>query len=206
VLSLRPGETDVMPLDAWAQLIRRGLSSGRVAFLAAQLAKRRFRLRMADLPALGLQLLEEMDRTDGESAPPGESHRERPSAPARRRSGNSQPSGAAATTEPADCSTEPGPTSPQLLEKLEHLDDLVYEAIHGADGAMEQLRAAWPRLLQELDENLLFQSREQYLRYALSVWDQCSQLDGIRHVSCAIQATEVLCLLFDETDSSQAQR
>jgi hypothetical protein len=64
---------------------------------------------------------------------------------------------------------------------------------------MTQLRAAWPKLLGELDENLLNQSREQYLRYALTIWQSCTDPDGLRHPAAAIRATEVLCLLFGET-------
>ena len=50
-----------MPLDGWARLIERTLATGRIAFLAAQLSKRRFDLTLDDLPALGLQLLEDLD-------------------------------------------------------------------------------------------------------------------------------------------------
>ena len=85
-----------------------------------------------------------------------------------------------------------------MLDQLEHLDDLVYEAISGQAGAMEQLRAAWPKLADELGEELLAESREQYLRYALSIWEECAQADGVRQPTQAIQALDVLCLLFGD--------
>ncbi len=87
--------------------------------------------------------------------------------------------------------------SPEILERLEHLDDLVYDAITGQPGAMEQFQAAWPELAAQLGDGPLAESREQYLRYALSVWEQCAKVDGVRHPAQAIQALDVLCLLFD---------
>ena len=50
-----------MPLDGWARLVERVLATDRVAFLAAQLSKRRFDLSADDLPALGLQLIEDFE-------------------------------------------------------------------------------------------------------------------------------------------------
>ena len=98
----------------------------------------------------------------------------------------------------------PGPskslscTNAQMLEKLERLDDLVYAAISGSEAALEEFRTAWPRLRAELDEDLLAESREQYLRYALKIWEQCVRPDGLREPSQAVPSLDVLCLLFDE--------
>ncbi len=50
-----------IPLDGWAQFIERVMAAGQTSFLAAQLAKRRFDLKLEDLSALGLQLLEELE-------------------------------------------------------------------------------------------------------------------------------------------------
>ena len=88
--------------------------------------------------------------------------------------------------------------SPETLDKLEKLDDIVYEAINGQHGVMERLEAAWPVLAAELDEELLTVSRKQYLRYALSVWDQC--IGGRRPPAPtrAVAAVDVLCLLFGD--------
>jgi hypothetical protein len=87
--------------------------------------------------------------------------------------------------------------SPAVLEKLELLDDLVYEAIGGNAQAMQQLHAVWPELQKELDEQLLIESREQYLRYALSIWEDYVDKEGRRETTRAVQALDVLCLLFD---------
>jgi hypothetical protein len=62
VLELRKDEApQAMPLDGWAQLIERTLATGQIAFLAGQTSRRRSYLTLDDLPALGLQLLEELD-------------------------------------------------------------------------------------------------------------------------------------------------
>ncbi|MCC6126024.1 MAG: hypothetical protein IT426_13760 [Pirellulales bacterium] len=89
------------------------------------------------------------------------------------------------------------PESPAILEKLELLDDLVYESIGGNARAMRQLQTVWPTLQKELGARLLFESREQYLRYALSVWEDCVEKDGRREPTRAVQALDVLCLLFE---------
>jgi hypothetical protein len=86
--------------------------------------------------------------------------------------------------------------SPAVLEKLELLDDLVYESLSGNTQAMIQLQTAWPRLQMDLEERLLAESREQYLRYALSIWEENIEKDGHRDPAHAVQALDVLCLLF----------
>lgn len=98
----------------------------------------------------------------------------------------------------------PGPSvtlsseHPHVVASLETLDDLVYDAIKGDDSSLNQLRTAWPRLRTELGDELLGQSREQYLRYALQVWEKCVETSGVRPTDQAVKALEVLCLLFDE--------
>jgi hypothetical protein len=44
---------------------------------------------------------------------------------------------------------------------------------------------------------LLEESREQYLRYALSIWEECVDADGVRDAGRAMRAMDVLCLLFE---------
>ncbi len=88
-------------------------------------------------------------------------------------------------------------TDPVLLEKLERLDDLVFDAIAGREGALEQLTQYWPKVRAELCEPLLAESREQYVRHALSIWQTCLTPEGLRDPTRAISALDVLCLLFD---------
>lgn len=88
--------------------------------------------------------------------------------------------------------------SPVVLEKLELLDDLVYESIGGNSQSFERLQVVWPELNKELGEKLLYESREQYLRYALSIWEDYVEKDGLRDPARTVQALEVLSLLFAE--------
>ncbi|MBN2581172.1 MAG: hypothetical protein JXB10_19480 [Pirellulales bacterium] len=88
--------------------------------------------------------------------------------------------------------------TPEVQEKLERLDDLVFDAIQGQTAALDQLQAYWPAVKTELGDALLAESREQYLRYALMVWEECIAQDGARNPDRAIHALDVLCLLFDE--------
>jgi hypothetical protein len=87
-------------------------------------------------------------------------------------------------------------SNPAMLEKLERLDDLVFESISGNGDSLEQLKSFWPQVRGELEGHLLAESREQYLRYALASWEELAQRDGIRNPSVAMQSLEVLCVLF----------
>jgi hypothetical protein len=95
-------------------------------------------------------------------------------------------------------STSLEPTSPALLQRLEYLDDMVFEAINGQATALEELETLWPEVLAELGEELVAESREQYLRYALTIWDECIDPESLRNPSRAVQALDVLCVLFNE--------
>lgn len=208
---------EATPLDGWARLIERVLTLGRTSFLATQLSKRRFNLAAGDLSALGLQLLEDLDasalRTDH-----GEQEGNNPCAekadcrlPEPKRS-DDRKRAHAAHRQPArrpDPATMAGPKraapsrtldldSPQLLEKLECLDDTVYEAIDGQAAALERLETLWPQILAELGDELVAESRAQYLRYALSIWEDCLDPGSTREPDRALRALDVLCLLFDE--------
>jgi hypothetical protein len=212
VLELSSGTpTEYAPLDGWARLIRRVLHSGRTSFLATQFAKRRFELAPADLPALGLQLLEEWDesslpveaadeRADQPPRPPavtdGLSGMQRAHAAHQRFEGNTV--AASAVVPETEAPPEPiDPDSPEVLEKLELMDDLVFGAIGGKRSALEQLRTVWPELRDTLGEELLAESREQYLRRALLIWGNSHEPDGVRSPENAIRAMDVLCVLFD---------
>jgi len=199
------------PMDSWARLIEKVLKTGRISFLAAQFSKRRFELAPEDLPALGLQLMEEFD----ENLLPSGRHGEKPAGPKsaepsdwldglqRAHAAHRRFAGSATLSTPD--SLEPaGPTRPltadsrALFEKLELLDDLVFGAIDGDTDALAQLRQTWPKLHDELGEALLAESREQYLRRALFIWQGSIEPGGVREASRAFAALEVLCILFDE--------
>jgi hypothetical protein len=198
VLELGRGATlGTSPLDSWASFIERALTADQIPLMATQLSKKRPELTPNELPALGLQMLEELDAVEiGEKVPHEAAalHASLAHVAHQRFEKTKQ---AAAGIQNIPAVERSGLHPPQVLEKLELLDDLVYEAISGKIESMDHLREAWPKLLDELGDAMLAESREQYLRYALSIWTECAQGGNIRDPVRAIQALDVLCLLFD---------
>jgi hypothetical protein len=205
---------DFAPIDGWARLVEHVLRAGQISFLATQFSKRRFELAAEDLPALGLQLLEEIDKSALPTKRPDPRRAEpKPAEPAvpsdwldglqhahaaHRRFRGSATLAAPASGETSGSAAAPSPDSPEVQAKLEGLDDLVFEAIDGKDEALVQLRRVWPKLHEELGDALLTDSREQYLHRALFLWQGCIEPGGVRESSRAIAALEVLCILFDD--------
>ncbi len=193
------------PLGDWARLIERVADRRAFAFLASQLAQARPALVLEDLPALGLQLCDELDteRLDGGGRETSPSEKAGSSAGAMRahaahhrfqKSGE----GATAVRSAPVPSKDLQPDAPEVVETLEALDDAVYDAIHGQAAALERLQALWPTGLAHLGEQFLAESQAQYLRYALTVWENCVDAQGVHDPGRAVQALEVLCVLFDE--------
>jgi hypothetical protein len=85
-----------------------------------------------------------------------------------------------------------------VVARLEALDDAVFDAIQGEAVALADLHRLWPTLKTELGDTLLAESREQYIRYALSIWREPTNFEGDRDPIRAVNALEVLCVLFDE--------
>jgi hypothetical protein len=85
-----------------------------------------------------------------------------------------------------------------VLERLERLDDLVYGAIAGEPAALDRLKEFWPQIRDEVGGGLLAESKEQYLRHALSTWVESIEPDAVRDPAQAVQSLEVLCVLFDQ--------
>jgi hypothetical protein len=89
-------------------------------------------------------------------------------------------------------------TEVEIVTRLEQLDDVVFEAIDGDPAALAELRRVWPEALRELGAERVDESRAQYLRRALAVWNDTgagSQSRGDRSPGDAAAALEVLCLL-----------
>jgi hypothetical protein len=192
--------------QGWGRLVERVLATGQTPLLAAALSKQRFETAAADLPALALQLADEMERKVlrrqgdcGADEMPGEScaapcGRQRAHA-AHRLTAAANAAAPPAPVRPTPPSETLHPDAPEVLEKLEQLDDSVFDAIRGDSAAMEAFHTLWPQLRGQLGDELLQESREQYLRYALTIWEECAGADAIRHADRAIQALEVLSLL-----------
>jgi len=183
-------------VNDWARLIHRGLSSGNFAFLAEELARPRADFTLADLPVLGLQLLDELE--SGATQQPPVVHACQPHAAHRK----FQKSLAATSKTGAAVACGPSKSldaeSPEIVAKLEALDDAVFDAVQGKAAALADLYRIWPALKAELGDALLAESREQYIRYALSLWQEPANIAGDRDPTRAVNALEVLCVLFDE--------
>ncbi len=61
-------------------------------------------------------------------------------------------------------------TRPEIIARLELLDDLMFAAIDGDPAALEAVVQAWQTTIEELGREALEESRRQYLRRAQSVW------------------------------------
>jgi hypothetical protein len=230
------------PAASWPRFICRALRSGRLSFLAGRLGRQSRGVSLADLPAFGLQMLEELDASALTDAAAGARADDLqlsaqidppPVAPLRRERGQerwsvahgperrgSAPPGdekravgpasqdgapPAAGRRPASCRREPRGCPPsehldldnrEVLEKLERLDDAVFEAIAGSAAALEDLKRLWPQLCKELAKPLLAESQEHYLRRAVSVWEEGVKPDAARDPQAAVQLLEVLATLF----------
>jgi hypothetical protein len=190
---------DLGPRDGWARLVEKVLSSDQVPALAMQLSRHRPDLMHSDLPALALQLIEELDATARRSTTTATTRAGSPMRQAHAaHEEHTQASVAAqASTAIVPPSKQLHPNSREVQERLERLDDLVFEAMAGKPNALETLKRTWPRIRLELGEELLAESHEQYLRYALSLWEEYVSSRSNRDPSRAVQALDVLCVLFD---------
>ena len=62
-------------------------------------------------------------------------------------------------------------TDPDVISRLEWLDDLMFAAIEGDPVALEGAIEAWKKTLDDLGAAAVEESRRQYLRRAQSVWN-----------------------------------
>ena len=73
----------------------------------------------------------------------------------------------------------------------------MFDAVQGKGRALADLHKLWPVLKTELGAPS-WPNREQYIRYALSLWQEPLDIDGNHDPARAVNALEVLCVLFDE--------
>lgn len=189
----KPSET---PNTGWGRLIERVLELGRGSFLAAQFAKQRKGPSLARLTTVAPQWLAELESvarvaaTTEESADTSEVIAGKFHAAHRTTVASQRP-----TDTP---SKHLDHESPAVLQKLELLDDAVFDAINGKTEALESLRNIWPQIRDELGPDLLAESREQYLRYAMTVWDETANPGDPRQPIRAVNAVEVLHVLLEQ--------
>lgn len=90
-----------------------------------------------------------------------------------------------------------GPTSPEVTKVLEALDDLVFDAIAGNRSAFEQLQVVWAETLRRLGPDVVAESREQYVRHALSVWRDSGERNELFDPAAAVALLDVICLIIE---------
>ena len=90
---------------------------------------------------------------------------------------------------------ELGCRDPLLMEKLGELDDIVFEAIAGRAAAVERLLVLWPESLMLFGPTLAEESREAYLRHAMSKWRECAEAESNRNPRLAVTLMDVLAIL-----------
>jgi hypothetical protein len=203
---------ELLPVQGWARLIQRVLDSGKTSYLARRFNdERAAEIELPDLAQLGVEWLDDLEGRSSTSVAPRidlSDTRRRTRADAAETPG---PPRGAVQTEPVEEAAGSVPTHPprlpapsatiapadtEILRKLERLDDLVYETIAGKESAAQELAAYWPKVREELGDELLAESREQYIRYAVTLWQQCASPQGVHPANSAIRSLDVLSILF----------
>ena len=59
--------------------------------------------------------------------------------------------------------------SDEVQSMLEELDDVIFDAVRGDTSALQRAHVLWPKVIAEIGWELVEESREQYLRYAVDV-------------------------------------
>ena len=85
-------------------------------------------------------------------------------------------------------------TRPEIVARLEWLDDLMFAAIDGDPVALETAADAWRKTLDEVGLPALEESRLQYLRRAQVVWGTL-RLDPNHSSDRALATIEIISLL-----------
>jgi hypothetical protein len=85
-------------------------------------------------------------------------------------------------------------TRPDVIARLEWLDDLIFAAIDGNATALQSAAEAWQRTRDELGPEAVEESRQQYLRFAQHVWHslRCQPNHPPHRVFAAIEVISLL--------------
>jgi hypothetical protein len=223
IVDLGNPQLDPDALNGWAAYIARAIEIDQLAHLTSALQQPRPDLAMDQLDELGRKLLAELRAS--ETAGGTSTRRKPPVAPSRRQcersggyivrkdrpqplSGRESPSIQSSTLPPA-AAKHRGPalsltssqqthtvTDPTTIDLLEQLDDAVYDCIHGATNVMETIGSLWQMLSERLRSDVLAAAREQYMRYALTLWEACHD-PAVREPQKAMRALDVLTALFE---------
>jgi len=203
-----PSQLSDAPLrHPWAQLVEQVISTGRIGRLADLLSEPRPGLSQEDLPNLAGVL--HVQST-------GRAHERRSGSPAddaRATSNGAAPITKGAPTGVAHHGTGPGGARPrtmgrnghgkldsaqqQTVQQLDLLDDLVGAALEGAPDARAALEMLWPQAKAQLPADVIEESRERYLRYALSFWRGNGQRAPVSAPGRSESALILLSILFE---------
>lgn len=82
------------------------------------------------------------------------------------------------------------------LERLEELDDAIFDALQGDAEALDRSRKLWSTVARDVEAPLVAESGAQYARQARSVWD-ATHSSPERSLARAFAALEVLGLVED---------
>lgn len=91
-----------------------------------------------------------------------------------------------------------GAQCPQAVEMLELLDDKVFDAIAGKPNAAEELQTLWSQVVAQLGEEMIEESKQEYLRHALGVWRTCSESAEDRDATRAAVVVDVISILMSD--------
>ena len=86
------------------------------------------------------------------------------------------------------------PETDQMRELLEDLDDAIFAALQGRNDSLDRARMLWPRAIAEIDQELIEESREHYLLFALEASQRLQQSDD-RYPGRSVAALEIILLL-----------
>jgi hypothetical protein len=200
-----PEASDEVDWRGWAGHVARILQAGTLSVLTADLERARPRLTCAGLDDLADQVDAERRSANSKPQPaPRDAEDSKLVAQDMFRSdgahlaANKMLTPAASAPAPQeDLSVALCAQPAETIELLERIDDLVFEAIAGDERALTELQVLWPTVSDQLDSVLLEQSREQYLRCALSIWSDCVE-GQVHRPERAVAAIDVLCVLFEE--------
>jgi hypothetical protein len=207
--------TDDVSWEGWAAWVAAILSAGKLSVLTAQLEQPRPGLTCADLHALSEQLQASRQSQPKQPEKPSSANRMQRDARAidhATMTGRTRQRADAAHRAYQSSLVIEGSSKPsyldelagrlaeqprEVLELLEQIDDLVFGAISGDRQALAELERLWPMAASQLEGELVEQSREQYLRCALSICNDLAEV-GVQRPQRALAAVDVLCVLFEE--------
>jgi hypothetical protein len=86
---------------------------------------------------------------------------------------------------------------PAAQPQLRLLEDVIFEAMAGKSEALTKLHTLWPEVTAQVGPSMVETVREDYLRYALSLWRQVANSSGSRDPVRACNAMEIICVLFE---------